>query len=88
MNAADDRVRYEIETNTPAVEVGQTWSPRFADEHRRIKRRVHVVAPYPFSEYDQREWVVEWIALVSHLERMTEYTLRWLYELDQEEPKT
>jgi hypothetical protein len=84
MNAADDRVRHEIETNDPPVEIGQTWSPRFTDRYRRSLRRVHVVAPYPFSDHDQREWVVEWIALVSHLERVTEYTLRWLYELDKD----
>jgi hypothetical protein len=84
----EDRIKASLVNNDPPVRPGQVW--RLNGDYRKMTHcdLIRVVCRYPFSSpADGRLWVIEWVHAIQRLERMTERTLRLLYDLRNDVPE-
>lgn len=89
MSYISDQVQEQLDTNKPEVAQGQTWvlkpDSQFAAEY---PGELRIICRYPFAPaQDGRMWVIENTGLLYSIQRLTEATLRSIYQLDQDAPE-
>ena len=79
-----ERVRREMETNDPSIEVGAIWSGK--DSEGKPLRRIRILARYPDRISDRDWWIYENMPggklrlEIGQLGRIEEFNLRYFSE--------